>query len=131
MNLPFGLVAKKETVQKRRGDEQDLYRLGKMLDEYQNALEEYCVAIREYSDRLEYYEKGSKEKQLASAMTTLDITYLKEQGDKNADMLEDISATLAEANTAVNSLDKNVVNRVSELLLELQKQELSSEVIKS
>lgn len=125
MNLPFGLVSKKESIQKRREDEQELYRLGKILDEYQNALEEYSSTIKEYSDRLGYYEKNTKEKQLASAITSLDITYLKEQGDKNAEQLDAMAAALTDANTAVNSLDRNVVNRISELLLELQKQELN------
>ena len=110
---------------KEKRDEQELYRLGKILDEYQNALEEYSSTIKEYSDRLGYYEKNTKEKQLASAITSLDITYLKEQGDKNAEQLDAMAAALTDANTAVNSLDRNVVNRISELLLELQKQELN------
>jgi methyl-accepting chemotaxis protein len=151
MNLPFGLTTRKETTPKRIEDEQEISLLEQKLAQYQAALEDYRKCIRGYSNRLESYERNTKDNQLANVQTAMDMTYLKEQSDRTADMLENINkqvetfsnqfdgikselakktidglesltASVVEANSALNGLDKNVVNRLSELLLELQKQ---------
>lgn len=156
MNLPFGLASRKEAVTKRREDEQEIFLMEHMLSEYHNALEEYRKFIRRYFNRLDSNDISNKDSQLANVQAALDMTYLKEQSDRNADVLEGLkkqleaisnqyndekanftqntmdrlekmAASMAETNSTVNGLDKNVVNRISELLLELQKQEFYQE----
>lgn len=151
MNLPFGLTTRKEAAPKRKEDEQEISLLEQKIIQYQAALEDYLKCIRGYSNRLESYENKTNDSQLASVQTAMDMTYLKEQSDHTSEMLEDINnqveafrnqftdmkselakktmdslesltASMVETNSTLNGLDKNVVNRLSELLLELQKQ---------
>lgn len=67
----------------------------------------------------------------------MDLTYIKEQGDKTIELMEDLDkvgiksimleleklkAVLETTGENLDGIDKNVVNRISELLIELQKQ---------
>lgn len=182
MNLPFGLPVIKESGVKKREDYSDaVVQYERKLAEYKEVLETYRKYIREYSLRLEGYERKFRESQLDDVQSALDLTYLKEQGDKSMELLRQLKAlsgnkpyinldqiTDALAGTdkkldaledelktreeslsslsksmltmAINldnmdkrmdtlsgnidGLDKNVVNRITEFLLELQKQHI-------
>lgn len=145
MNIPFGLPAKKETATKKKEVtvRTDVL-LEKRLEDYRDTLEHYKNFILEYSNKIISQGKSTSDNQLINEQTTMDITYLKEQEDKVVNLLNDLirslqeikteaiikslsstesmSASLADMSLKLESLDKNVVNRLSELLLELQKQ---------
>jgi chromosome segregation ATPase len=152
MNLPFGLTNMKDTFGKRKEESTEAAALyERKLAEYRDALENYKRCILEYSGKLDGYDKRSMDNQLSIVQTALDMTYLKEQGDKTAELLNDVNrlasetsrqledmmtgpvaktsasmeslaASILQTNYKLEGLDKNVVNRLSELLLELQKQ---------
>jgi hypothetical protein len=138
MNLPFGLPVIKDTAIRRRDDQTEATAsYERKLAKYRDTLENYKRCILEYSDKLDGFDRRSMEHQLSIVQTALDLTYIKEQGDKSIELLEDmktgqISKTLASlesltaamvnTNYQLEGMDKNVVNRLSELLLELQKQ---------
>jgi archaellum component FlaC len=125
--------------------------LEQKLDQYRAILEEYKRCIMEYAVKLESYEKNSSDNRLVSKQTAQDINYLKEQEEKVVEMLfnlskmaeeikaeastrsqagldsisisfENIRQKLEDTKLSLDGLDKNVVNRLSELLLDLQKQ---------
>lgn len=181
MNLPFGLPVKETGVKKKENYADAVTQYEHKLAEYKEVLETYRKYIKEYSIRLENYERKYRESQLDNVQSALDITYLKEQGDKAVELLHQLKAatglkpnmnldlittsleevdqkldelekdlkqreeslndlnknmlTMAinldnmdkrmEALCAnVDGLDKNAVNRLTEFLLELQKQHL-------
>jgi hypothetical protein len=146
MNLPFGLPTIRENTNKRKdeGSEIALY-YERKLAEYRDTLEKYKNCLFEYASRLDGYDKRSMDNQLSIVQTALDLTYLKEQGDKIAEQgdktnvlleelktkspesdlasnIESLAISVIDANSKLDGLDKNVVNRLSELLIELQKQ---------
>jgi hypothetical protein len=138
MNIPFGLPSAIEIGLKRRDSSAEAAALyERKLADYRDTLESYKRCILEYSGKLEGYDKRSIDNQLSIVQTALDLTYIKEQGDKTYDLLEEMKegpmnksllqlesliTTLVDTNYKLEGLDKNVVNRLSELLLELQKQ---------
>ncbi|MDD3173068.1 MAG: hypothetical protein PHF63_05330 [Herbinix sp.] len=138
MNLPFGLPHRKQTTIRRHDETaQTNTNYDHKLAEYRDALESYKKCILEYLGKLDNYDKRSLDNQLTFVQTAIDITYLKEQGDKSFELLEDMkvgvlqklltnlesmATTVLDTNNKVDELDKNVVNRLSELLLELQNQ---------
>ena len=138
MNLPFGLPAVKEIgLKKRDGTMASTALYERKLAEYRDTLENYKKCILVYSGKLEGFDKRTIDNQLSIVQTALDLTYMKEQGDKTVDLLEEMKegplnksllqmesliTTMVETNIKLEGLDKNVVNRLSELLLELQKQ---------
>lgn len=152
MNLPFGLPNLKDTTGKRKEDYSEAAALyERRLADYRETLENYKRCILEYSGKLDNYDKRSMDNQLSIVQTALDMTYLKEQGDRTAELLnsincltdemkkqleemktgpvaktsvsvDSIAASLMETNYKLEGVDKNAVNRLSELLLELQKQ---------
>ncbi len=140
MNLPFGLPAVKEIgVKKREGSTESAALYERKLAEYRDTLENYKRCILDYSGKLEGYDRRTVDNQLSIVQTALDLTYLKEQGDRTIDFLADLKegpiantliqlenliSTIVETNYKLEGLDKNVVNRLSELLLELQKQSI-------
>lgn len=146
MNLPFGLATMKEMVQKRKEDEKEINRLEDMLENYQNILESYRKCIIEYLSKMDV-----KEGQPVDMRNISEIAYLKEKSEitanmieslnsqlesinnqfvefksdieqKTMDRLENLSSSLAETNSVVSKVDKNVSNRISELLLDFQEQ---------
>jgi hypothetical protein len=143
MNLPFGLPAIKDTYVKKKDDSLEAAIMYEQkLAEYRDALESYKRCILEYSDKLNNYDRRTVDNQLSIVQTALDITYLKEQGDKSVELLEDMKAVqlnsiisnldslikaIVDTNYKVDGLDKNVVNRLSELMIELQKQILQQD----
>lgn len=183
MNLPFALPVIKETGSKKKEDYTDaVVQYERKLAEYKEVLETYRKYIREYSIRLEGYERKFRDSHLDNIQSALDMTYLKEQGDKTVEILHQLKAvsgkrppdinldqitkSLAETDKKldalendlktreenlsslsksmltmaisldnmdkrmdtlsgnVDGLDKNVVNRITEFLLELQKQHI-------
>lgn len=135
MNLPFGLPIIKETHKKK--DDNVIYE--RKLEEYRNALENYKRCIIEYTGRLDHYDERYLNNQLSIVQIALDITYLKEQEEKTIELLEDIKSevlsttqtnlenlttAVLDSNYKLEGLDKNVVNRISQLLFELQRQTL-------
>jgi hypothetical protein len=138
MNIPFGLPSVIEIGLKRRDSSAEAAALyERKLADYRDTLENYKRCILEYSGKLEGYDKRSIDNQLSIVQTALDLTYIKEQGDKTYDLLEEMKegpmnksllqlesliTTLVDTNYKLEGLDKNVVNRLSELLIELQKQ---------
>lgn len=152
MNLPFGLPNMRDASGKRKEESAEAAALyERRLAEYRDTLENYKKCIMEYSGKLDNYDKRSMDNQLSIVQTALDMTYLKEQGDRTAELLDSINrltdemsrqleemktgpltktsvsvdslaASMLETNYKLEGLDKNVVNRLSELLLELQKQ---------
>ncbi|MDF2943140.1 MAG: hypothetical protein K0S01_1998 [Herbinix sp.] len=151
MNLPFGLPAVKEIgLKKRDGSIESAALYERKLLEYRDTLENYKKCILEYSGKLEGYDRRTVDNQLSIVQTALDLTYIKEQGERTVDLLEDLKdghltksliqlegliTAMVDTNYKLEGLDKNVVNRLSEMLLELQKQtvaqnkQLQSELI--
>jgi hypothetical protein len=141
MNLPFGLPNMKETIVRKKDETTEAAALyERKLREYRDTLETYKNCIEEYSGKLEIIDKKSLEEQLSVVQTALDITYLKEQADKSLEMMEEIkedtlvklqtaleglTTAVLDANYKLEGLDKNVVNRLSEFMIEMQKQSAS------
>lgn len=137
-NLPFGLTVTRDTSTKKRDEQMKAYEQNdQKLAEYRETLENYKNCILAYSGKLESYEKRSLDNQLSIVQTALDISYLKDQGERQVELLEELKteqlnkalANLEHLITAVldtsykmDGLDKNVVNRLSEFSIELQKQ---------
>ncbi len=138
MNLPFGLPNKKDLGNKMKEDAKEMNASYEhKLAEYRDTLEYYRKWLLEYSDKHENLEHRASGHKLNNVQTAMDLTYIKEQGDKTMELMDDLSSTkisrilleleklnagLETANENLNGLDKNVVNRISELLIELQKQ---------
>lgn len=138
MNMPFGLPVVKEIGIRKRDDQGEATaHYARKLSEYREALEIYRKCILEYSQKLEGYDRRSIDNQLSIVQTALDLTYIKEQEDKIFESLEEMKqgtfaktlsqmesllSAILDTNYKLDALDTNVVNRLSELLLELQKQ---------
>lgn len=179
MNLPFGLPIIRETPSKKRGDLVEVTALyERKLAEYSDSLELYKKCIIEYASKLDTYDRRSMDNQMAIIEAALDMTYVKEQGEKALGLIDEMKTgslekallsmdklvlTIADTNyklenidktvelldKSMNSIDnnvegmakdfegvdKNVVNRLSELYLQVQKQtmfqtkELQTELI--
>jgi len=146
MNLPFGLPMIREAAEKKRdGGAEVVSHYDRKLAEYSKILEYYRECLLEYSSKLNDLDKKSMGNQLSAVQGALDITYLREQGEKTFEIIEEIkeemksetksewitnlsiqidglTQALADVNQKVSSLDTNVVNRLSDVILELQKQ---------
>ena len=136
MNLPFGLPAKDLGKRKEEALEAAALYEHKLAD-YQHTLENYKRYLTESLSKQDSEERRYVDSQLSLVQMALDLTYLKEQGDKLTELLQEtkqgpITRTLSEieglitaiadTNYKLEGLDKNVVNRLSELCIELQKQ---------
>lgn len=138
MNLPFGITGVKESgLKKREVEDRSVIKYERKLADYRDTLESYKNCILEYSDRLDSYEKRTFNNQLSVIQTALDITYMKEQGDKvldlldnlKADTLNQVSFTIDKLNTVledtkdkVEVMDENIITNISELISVLQKE---------
>ncbi len=137
MNLPFGLSGVKDIGKRKEENPEVTAQYKHKLAEYRETLENYRAMISEYSGKLEGYDRKSVESQLNKVQYALDLTYIKEQSDRMLELLEEMSkgpgdkiqaeleslvTTLVDTNIKLEGLDKNVVNRISELMIELQKQ---------
>ena len=141
MNLPFGLPTIKDTVTRKKDESSDMTAFFEnKLAEYRDVLEKYRKCILEYSGKLDNYDKRYLDNQLSIVQSAIDITYLKEQTDRTAEQLSELKegpinqvlstlqnlvSAILDTNYKLEGLDKNVVNRLSELLLELQKQTIN------
>jgi hypothetical protein len=139
MELPLGVPDPKETEapKKEEIDETQL-QYERKLTEYRDTLENYRKFILEYSGKSDH-DRRTTDSQHTVVQTALDLSYLKEQQNKLIGLLEDmkngpVSLTASNLEGVVKAVldisyklegvDKNVVNRLSELILELQKQTL-------
>lgn len=137
MNLPFGIPGVKELGKRKEENPETAAQYKHKLAEYRETLENYRKMISEYSGKLEGYDRNSMESQLSKVQNALDLTYIKEQSDKTLELLEEMNegpvsktlagmdgliTTLVDTNEKLDGLDKNVVNRISELMIQLQKQ---------
>jgi uncharacterized protein YicC (UPF0701 family) len=138
MNLPFGLPNAKDRGNKMKENAKDVTTTYEhKLAEYRSTLENYRKWILEYSDKCEEYEHRIGVNKLNGVQTAMDLTYIKEQGDKTMELIEDLDkikfnsimlelenlkAVMEKTGENLDGIDKNVVNRISELLIELQKQ---------
>ncbi|MDF2542611.1 MAG: hypothetical protein K0S47_2329 [Herbinix sp.] len=114
------------------------------LSEYRDILENYKSFLIEQKSKTEGQNLSSMDSQLTIIQTALDLTYIKEQSDKTVEILEDMKVSqenkiilqldsLMEAIAQTNfkmegldkSIDKDVVNRVYQLLFEFNKQTLN------
>lgn len=136
MNLPFKMNGVRESgVKKDEDKERSITRYERKLADYRDTLETYKNYINEYSNRLDNYDKKSFNNQLSVIQTALDITYMKEQGEKISDLLEELkSGTLNQMNFTVDRLadviadtqdklegvDENITNHFNGLLSKLQ-----------
>jgi hypothetical protein len=136
----------REAVEKKKdGTAEVVAHYDHKLAEYSKILEYYRECLLEYSSKLNVFDKKSMGNQLSAVQGALDITYLREQGEKTFELIEEMKAemkseaktewitslsiqldrltqSLTEVNQKVSGLDTNVVNRLSELTIELQKQ---------
>lgn len=141
MKLPFELPMRKDTSTKMKEESaHSSVRYERKLAELRDTLETYKSYIHTYVGKLEGSEKRAFDNKLSTVQTALDITYLKEQTDKTIELLDEMKtdqmnktlANLEHLITAVldlsykvDGLDKNVVNRLSDLWLELNRQNIS------
>lgn len=141
MKLPFELPMRKDTSTKMKEESaHSSVRYERKLAELRDTLETYKSYIHTYAGKLEGSEKRAFDNKLSTVQTALDITYLKEQTDKTIELLDEMKtdqmnktlANLEHLITAVldlsykvDGLDKNVVNRLSDLWLELNRQNIS------
>lgn len=138
MNLSFGLPNAKARGNKMKESAKDITSTYEQkLAEHRNVLENYRKWLLAYSDKCEEYEHRIGVHKLNGVQTAMDLTYIKEQGEKAIELIEDLDnvkignvmleleklkAVLETTSDSLEGIDKNVVNRISELLIELQKQ---------
>ncbi len=138
MNMSFGLPNSKERGNKMKESTKVITTAYEQkLTEYRNTLENYKKWLLEYSDKCEEYEHRIGVQKLNGVQAAMDLTYIKEQGEKLMELMEDLDkvkvnsimleleklkAVLETTGDNLEGVDKNVVNRISELLIELQKQ---------
>ncbi len=137
MNLPFSLPSPKDAGGKKREELQEVTAAyERRLAEYQDTLEIYKKWLSEYSGSKAGTRIASEQSPM-NIQAALDLTYLKEQGEKEIALMNELSkdavgrvlselelikVNQAYAGEQLEGLDRNVVNRISELLIELQKQ---------
>ncbi|HKL80051.1 MAG TPA: hypothetical protein VJ888_06410 [Mobilitalea sp.] len=152
--FPFVTPNNKETGAKKRNNEsQSAVRYEQKLAEYSEALDQYKKCIQEYSIRLEDFNKKPAESKYFVSQAEPELAFIKKQGDSMLELLaemraesdskaseqanklvqsnkvieqqqESLTATLIDTNYKLEGLDKNVIGRISEVLVELQKQNL-------
>ncbi len=135
--MPFGLPITKEDRIRRYSSEDGIGQLERRLIEYKDILDSYKRCLTDYRYQLDRYDKRYEEKKLTDVQTALDMTYLKEQGGRTVDLLSELQSNsknkssadltilteiISETGNKIDGLDKNVVDRLSEFLLELQRQ---------
>lgn len=118
MNLPFGLPIVKETnIRRKDVSSAVVVQYERKLAEYKEVLENYKNYMKEYSSRLEGYERKFKDNQLANVQTAIDMTYLKEQGDKTVELLYTLKA--GTSNRTVIGLD-TITDALADIHIKLE-----------
>lgn len=147
--FPFGMqdkearTRKRETMDRSAGKDQ-------ILAEYRDLLDRYRACIAEYSGIYDEISKKAVDNRLSTVQLAVDITYIKDmleklaglleearaeadnvpvgklmaQNDKLLGQIESLTASVIETHYNLDGVDKNAVNRLSDILLELQKQTL-------
>ncbi len=109
MNLPFGITGVKESGKKREEEERSIAKYDRKLADYRDTLESFKNCVIEYTDRLENYDKKTYSNQMSSIQAALDITYIKEQGDKVVELMEGLQAgSINQIALGVDHLTTNV-----------------------
>ena len=104
MNLPFGLPVMKDGMVKRKDDSAELViSYERKLAEYRDTLEKYRKFILEFSTKTDGNDKKTINSELEIVQTALDLSYIKEQGDKIFEILDNMRAS--SNNKSVVSLD--------------------------
>lgn len=138
MNVPFGLpVLREVSTRKKEGSTHSAALYDHKIAEYRDTLEAYKKCLFEYSGKIEKYEKRTHEQQLPVVQSALDITYLKDQIDNSIELLQEMKtdqmnkvfadlehliSSVLDMSYKMDGLDKIVVNRLTDLLLDIQKQ---------
>jgi len=116
MNLPFGLLTRKETVQRRKDDELDLSRLEDMLAGYQKLLADYRKFIREYYDRLEDKSKDAQDEIIANVQAALDLACIKEQSEKTGGLVEGLNQQMESISSQLLDIKSGLAQKGAERL---------------
>jgi len=104
MNLPFGLPVMKDGMVKRKDDSTELVAsYERKLAEYRDTLEKYRKFILEFSTKTDGNDKKTINSELEIVQTALDLSYIKEQGDKTFEILDNMRAS--SNNKSVVSMD--------------------------
>jgi hypothetical protein len=138
MNFPFWLPTVKELGLKKREDAMaTAAQYERKLAEYKTTLENYKKYIEDNLGKQEPEERRPIEDQLSLVQIALDLTYLKEQGERFSEQvneldkgkiakissdMEGLVTALVDTNYKLEEADKNVVRLLSERLAELQNQ---------
>jgi methyl-accepting chemotaxis protein len=123
----------------------------KKLSEYSRLLDRFKECISEYTGIYDEISKKAADSQLTSVQLAVDITRIKDmikklaslleeasdkadyesidkltaQNDKIMEQIESLTASIIEVHYKLEGVDKNAVNRLSDILIELQKQTLN------
>ncbi len=142
--FPFGMQDKDARTRKRDAYEQKLSEYSKLLDKFKECISDYFGIYDEMS-------KKAADNSMSSVQLAVDITRIKDmlkklaalveeaaynsdntpfdkltaQNDKIMEQIESLTASVIETHYKLEGVDKNVVNRLSDILIELQKQTLN------
>lgn len=93
MNLPFGIFNTRSFYEKTNAEKtESMHKYEQKLEEYREALENYKRYFIEKSSKQEGMDNSFVDKQLSLVQTALDLTYLKEQGDKQLEAIEELKS---------------------------------------
>jgi len=116
MNMPFGLIARKETVQRRKDNEMDLSRLEDMLAGYQKLLADYRKCIREYYNRLEDKDRDTQDEIVANVQAALDLACIKEQSEKTGSLVEGLNKQMEGISSQLLDIKSDLAQKSEERL---------------
>jgi hypothetical protein len=138
MNIPFGLPTRKEVSTRKKEESKHSPNVYEhKIAEYRDTLEAYKKCLLEYSGKI---EKRVLEHQLPVVQSALEITYLKDQIDNSIELLQELKtdqmnkvfadlehliSSVLDMSYKMDDLDKIVVNRLADVLIDLQKQNYS------
>lgn len=170
MNLPFGIFNSRSFNERINAEKtQSMQKYEQKLEEYRQALESYKRYFIENSSKLEGMDHRFVDNQLSLVQTALDLTYLKEQGDRQLEAIEELKSgqygklsdqvknikfeqadeilerleelkadqtnkvlariqelteTLIETNCKLEGFDKSIINPLTDLIMQTQKQSM-------
>lgn len=93
MNLPFGIFNSRSFNERTDAEKTEyMHKYEQKLEEYREALESYKRYFIENSSKQEGIDHRFVDNQLSLVQTALDLTYLKEQGDKQLEAIEELKS---------------------------------------
>lgn len=116
MNMPFGLLTRKETVQRRKDNDMDLSRLEDMLAGYQRLLADYRKCIREYHNRLEDKDRDTQDEIIANVQAALDLACIKEQSEKTGGLVEGLNKQMEGISSQLLDIKSDLAQKSEERL---------------